>query len=33
MDLAAEARARFPAGTVLHNPVTGEYARVARGSR
>ena len=21
-------RARFPAGTVLHNPVTGEYARV-----
>jgi mannose-6-phosphate isomerase-like protein (cupin superfamily) len=25
---AADARAQFPAGTVVHNPVTGEYARV-----
>src|SRR5215207_7718257 len=25
---ASDVRARFPAGTVLHNPVTGEYARV-----
>ena len=25
---SSDVRARFPAGTVLHNPVTGEYARV-----
>lgn len=25
---AADARAQFPTGTVVHNPVTGEYARV-----
>jgi quercetin dioxygenase-like cupin family protein len=25
---SADVRAGFPAGTVLHNPVTGEYARV-----
>ena len=24
----ADLRAQFPVGTVLHNPVTGEYARV-----
>ena len=26
--LSSDVRAQFPAGTVLHNPVTGEYARV-----
>ena len=26
---SSEVRALFPAGTVMHNPVTGEYARVA----
>jgi len=25
---SSDVRARFPAGTVLHNPVSGEYARV-----
>ena len=25
---SSEARAAFPAGTVMHNPITGEYARV-----
>ena len=26
--LSSDVRAQFPAGTVLHNPVSGEYARV-----
>jgi hypothetical protein len=26
---SSELRAMFPAATVLHNPLTGEYARVA----
>ena len=26
---SSELRGLFPAGTVMHNPVTGEYARVA----
>ena len=26
---SSEVRALFPAGTVMHNPLTGEYARVA----
>jgi hypothetical protein len=25
---SSELREQFPAGTVMHNPVTGEYARV-----
>jgi len=25
---SSDVRAQFPAGTVLHNPVSGEYARV-----
>src|SRR3954454_10105003 len=25
---SSEVRAQFPAGTVLHNPISGEYARV-----
>ena len=30
---SSDVRAEFPAGTVLHNPVSGEYARASSSTR